>query len=255
MLGLIYGVSSYIAFLVVFVYFAFFSAGLLVPRSVDIGPAADLGTALLIDLVWIALFGLQHSLMARPEFKRRLTRSIPAHLERATFVLATSLVLIGLMWQWRPLPRILWNVDNEVVAIALWTLNALGWLGVPLSSFMIDHFDLFGLKQAVHGFRRTSYERTGFVTPMFYRYVRHPIMLSLFVGFWFTPYMTVGHLVLALGMSIYILIGVHFEERALLRELGSAYLHYQHTTPKFLPLGARNGQIEDGRPSSVGHSQ
>src|SRR4051812_38033163 len=222
MLGLIYAVLSYFTFLGVYVYFALFSAGAPVPRSVDLGPSANLGTALLIDLGWIVLFGLHHSLAARGNFKARLTRVIPAHLERATFVLASSLVLVGLMWQWRPLPQVLWNVENAALAIPLWTLNALGWLGVPLSSLMIDHFDLFGLKQAFHGFRRTSYARKGFVTPMFYRYVRHPMMLSLLVGFWSTPHMTAGHLVLALGMSVYIVIGVHFEERALLRELGSA---------------------------------
>jgi protein-S-isoprenylcysteine O-methyltransferase Ste14 len=134
----------------------------------------------------------------------------------------------------------------------LWTLNALGWLGVPLTSFMIDHFDLFGLKQAFHGFRRTSYERKGFVAPLLYRYVRHPMMLSLLLGFWSTPYMTAGHLVLSIGMTIYILIGVHFEERALVRELGNAYVRYQQTTPRFLPLSADNSDLEQGRPSSVG---
>ncbi len=238
MLGFIYSVASYLAFLGVFVYFAWFSDGIGVPRTVDNAPAAALTAALAINIGLMLVFGLQHSIMARASAKRALTRVVPARLERATYVLASSVALALLMWQWRGVDGVLWHVQSTALAAPLWALNALGWLGVPLCSFMIDHFDLFGLKQALNGFRKVSFERKGFVTPLLYKYVRHPMMTSLLVGLWVTPYMTVGHLLLTLGMTAYVLIGVHFEERALARELGRAYELYQATTPKFLPVGA-----------------
>jgi protein-S-isoprenylcysteine O-methyltransferase Ste14 len=250
MLGFIYSLVVYAGFLVIFNYFALFSAGVFVPKGVDTGVATDTSLALLINLSLLLLFGLQHSIMARAGFKRALTRFIPERVERATFVLASSLALGLLMWQWQPLPTLLWQVDNPIVASCLWAIQALGWLGVPLSSFMIDHFDLFGVKQAFHGFRRTSFERKGFVTPLLYRYVRHPMMTSLLVGLWLTPHMTVGHLLLSLGMSLYIVVGVHFEERALARELGLAYVRYQQATPKFLPLAAAKPATGEARVSS-----
>jgi methanethiol S-methyltransferase len=237
MFGLIYSVCSYLLFLAVFNYFAFFSAGVLVPRTVDVGLPASVGQALLIDCGLILLFGLQHSIMARHGFKQQLTRLVSERLERATFVLASSAALVLLMWQWRPIGPVIFSVQNPTWAAGLWLVNALGWLGVPASSFMIDHFDLFGVKQALHGFRRSSYPRTGFITPWFYKSVRHPMMTSLLVAFWVTPHMTIGHFVLSVGMSVYILVGVHFEERALAKELGDPYLSYQDSTPKFFPLG------------------
>lgn len=183
--------------------------------------------------------------MARPAFKSWLTRVVPAHLERATYVLFSNLALALLMWQWRPLHLELWHVESPALALPLWTLNALGWLGVPASSFMIDHFNLFGLKQAWAAFRRQSLKQPGFLVPFFYRYVRHPMMTSLLVGLWLTPHMTLGHLLLSAGMSVYILIGVHFEERALLRDLGQAYRLYQETTPQFLPVGGAKPRLRD----------
>jgi protein-S-isoprenylcysteine O-methyltransferase Ste14 len=237
MLGFIYGVASYLAFLGTFVYFAWFSDGVGVPRTVDNAPGAALATALAINVGLMLVFGLQHSIMARPGAKRALTRVVPARLERATYVLASSVALALLMWQWRRVDGVLWHVENVAWAGPLWVLNGLGWLGVPLSSFMIDHFDLFGLKQALNGFRKVTFERQGFVTPLLYKYIRHPMMSSLLVGLWVTPSMTVGHLLLSVGMTIYVVVGVHFEERALARELGHAYELYQATTPKFFPVG------------------
>jgi methanethiol S-methyltransferase len=236
MLGLLYSIASYGFFLVVFTYFAVFSDGILVPKTVDSGTPTSIAVAAIINLTLILLFGLQHSLMARASFKRGVTRVIPPALERATFVLASSLVLGLVMWQWRPLPSVLWHVDNPTAATALWSINALGWLGVPVCSFLIDHFDLFGIKQALHAFRRTTFDKKGFVTPLFYKYLRHPMMTSLMIGLWVTPHMTIGHLLLSSGMTIYILIGVHFEERSLATELGAEYERYQATTSKFLPL-------------------
>jgi protein-S-isoprenylcysteine O-methyltransferase Ste14 len=247
MLGLVYSAVSYVAFLATFVYFALFSDAVLVPKSVDDGNATPLALALTINLGLLLLWGLQHSVMARPAFKSWLTRLVPVHLERATYVMFSNLALGLLMWQWRPLPLDLWHVESRAIAAPLWIINALGWLGVPASSFMIDHFNLFGLKQALAGFRRKTLKPPGgFVTPLFYKYVRHPMMTSLLVGLWVTPHMTVGHLMLSLGMSAYIMIGVHFEERALLRELGQAYRLYQAATPQFLPVGGAKPQLSDG---------
>jgi methanethiol S-methyltransferase len=240
MFAIAYSVLSYLFFLAVFAYFALFSDGVLVPRSVDVGAPAPLVWALLINVSLILLFGLQHSVMARASFKRAITRLVPAHVERATFVLVSSLTLALLMWLWRPIGGALWRVENDSAVIALWLLNAAGWLGVPLCSFMIDHFDLFGIKQTLHNFRRTSVSHKGFVTPLLYKYVRHPMMTSILVGLWVTPYMTAGHLLLSVGMTAYVWIGVHFEERSLLRELGMDYQRYRATTPRFLPLGAPN---------------
>jgi protein-S-isoprenylcysteine O-methyltransferase Ste14 len=236
MLGLLYSIASYGLFLGVFTYFAVFSDGVIVPKTVDSGTPTSIAVAAIIDLTLILLFGLQHSIMARTSFKRVLTRVIPPALERSTYVLASSLVLALVMWQWRPLPSVLWHVDNFAAATTLWCINAVGWLGVPACSFLIDHFDLFGIKQALHGFRRTTFTKKGFVTPLFYKYLRHPMMTFLMIGLWVTPHMTTGHILLSAGMTIYVLIGVHFEERSLAKELGAEYERYQATTSKFLPV-------------------
>ncbi|HEY0475946.1 MAG TPA: isoprenylcysteine carboxylmethyltransferase family protein [Kofleriaceae bacterium] len=236
MLGLFYSIASYGLFLSSFTYFAVFSDGILVPRTVDSGSPTSIAVAAIVNLSLVLAFGLQHSIMARASFKRVLTRVCPPALERATYVLASSLVLILLMWQWHPWPSVLWHVDSPAAAATLWSINALGWLGVPASSFLIDHFDLFGIKRALHAFRRTTVAQKGFVTPLFYKYLRHPMMTSLMVGLWVTPHMTVGHAVLAAAMTIYILIGVRFEERSLAKELGAEYERYQATTPKFFPV-------------------
>ncbi len=249
MFGLFYSVVSYLGFLGVYCYFAAFSDGVFVPKTVDSGHGAEPVLALVIDVGLVLLFGLQHSIMARAGFKRVLTRVVPAALERATYVAASTAALAALIWFWQPLSGVVWHVQSSALATALWAVGAIGWLGVPLSSFMIDHFDLFGLKQAFYGLRKRSIERTGFVTPLVYRYVRHPMMSSLFLAFWATPHMSVGHLLLSTGMSLYIVIGVHFEERSLLRELGLPYARYQASTPRFLP--GRPNEALDGDPATT----
>ena len=250
MLGLIYSLVSYAGFLGVFTYFAFFSTAVLVPRHVDSGHAVGWAPALAVDLALLLVFGLQHSIMAREGFKRAWTRWIPPQLERATFVLASTLALALLIWQWQPLPARVWNVESLPAVVLLWSVNALGWLGGTFSTFLIDHFDLFGIKQAFHAFRRTSYQSRGFVTPILYKYMRHPLMSGLLVGFWVTPQMSVGHLVLSLGMTAYILVGVQFEERSLVRALGADYVRYQASTPKFLPLPRWKRGTKAGAPVS-----
>lgn len=236
MFGLIYSAVSYTFFLATFAYFTLFVDGVVVPKTVDSGTAGNLAIAVVANLALILLFGLQHSIMARASFKRVITRVIPAAVERATFVLMSTLVVLLLMWQWRPIGTVLWHVDNPAAASALWVLNGVGWVGVPFCTFLIDHFDLFGLKPAWYAFRRTTVPRRGFVMPLLYKHMRHPMMTAFLIGFWATPHMTVGHALLSAGMTIYILIGVTFEERALVRELGADYERYQATTSKFLPL-------------------
>jgi protein-S-isoprenylcysteine O-methyltransferase Ste14 len=250
MFGLVYGVLSYLGFLAVFVDFALFTDGCWVAKTVDSGLLHSPSSALLVDLGLMLLFGLHHSIAARSWFKRWLTRVVPLSLERATFVLGSWLILALLIWQWRPIPSPLWSVKSPAASALMWGVNALGWLGVPLSSLLIDHFDLFGVKRAFNGFRRTSFEGKGFVTPLLYKYVRHPMMTSLLIAFWVTPQMTLGRLLLSLGMTVYILIGVHFEEQALVEELGVAYVRYQASTPKFLPLRRPTATKVDAAPRS-----
>jgi protein-S-isoprenylcysteine O-methyltransferase Ste14 len=260
MVGIFYSVLSYLGFLAVYCYFAAFSSGVLVAKSVESGHADNLGLALVVNLGLVLLFGLQHSIMARTTFKQMLTRLIPSSLERATYVFASSVTVAAVIWLWQPMDGVVWHVESSALSTTLWLASAIGWLGVPLCSLMIDHFNLFGLKQAFFAFRQRSTESSGFVTPLLYRYVRHPMMTSFFVAFWATPHMSLGHLLLSSGMSVYILIGVYFEERSLLRELGSPYAKYQATTPRFVPgrsarkLVGETTLVSDAAPASTSRS-
>ena len=239
-LVLAYGVFSYAIFSVVFVYFIGFVVDLFVPRSVDRGPEAQPLLAVFTNLGLIALFALQHTLMARSSFKQWLTRFIPVAAERSTFVLVTSLVLGALCYYWRPLPEIVWQVEFVPLAGLLWTSCAAGWLLVFASSYMIDHYDLFGLRQVWLCFRRREYCHSPFVTRGAYKYVRHPLMLGVLLGVWSIPTMTQGHLLLALGLTAYIMIGIAYEERDLVRYLGMPYRKYQQTVPQLFPWRRRS---------------
>lgn len=229
---LLYSVIAYAVFLVVFLYLAAFVADTGVPRSMNAGPVA--APALAIDLALIALFGVQHSVMARPAFKHWVTRHIPPAVERSTFVLPASAVLAVLFWQWRPLPFAVWRAEGTLAAI-LPGASALGWATVLLSTFLIDHFDLFGLRQAWLHFAQRPLTPLSFRTTLLYRLVRHPIMLGFLVAFWFTPHMTAGHLLFAAGMTVYILIGVRHEERDLAQALGEPHVAWRRATPAFVP--------------------
>jgi protein-S-isoprenylcysteine O-methyltransferase Ste14 len=237
----------------VFLYLIAFVANILVPRSVDLGPPAAPVAAALGDLALIVLFGLQHSLMARPAFKRWITRTVPPPIERSTFVLATSLVLVLMFWLWRPLPVTVWRAHGDI-AIVLLAASAIGWGVVLLSTFLINHFDLFGLRQAWLHFTQRPLTPLPFRTTLLYRRVRHPIMLGFLVAFWFTPHMTAGHLLFAAGMTAYILVGVRYEERDLVQALGPRYAAYRRETPAFVPglPGARedlpHGSLQEERP-------
>lgn len=235
MFGIIYSAFGYLAFLGVFGALVLFTDGLLLPKTVDSVGEVDPTFAVLVNVGLILAFGLQHSVMARQSFKDRLTKIIPERLERSTFVWASSIALALLMIFWQPIEGVLWQIESKPLVLGLWTLNALGWLGVPVSSLLINHFSLFGLEQTWSAWKKRSVQAKGFVTPWLYRYVRHPMMTSILIALWASPTMGVSHALLSAGMSVYVLIGIHFEERSLLRELGEDYARYQREVPKLLP--------------------
>ncbi len=231
----VYGVLSYLVFLASFLYAIGFVGNFLVPKSIDSGTSPNLVAAVIINLVLLGLFAIQHSVMARPAFKRWWTRYIPPPAERSTYVLLSSLLLFLLFWLWQPLPATVWAVENPVGVFILWALFALGWLAVLLSTFMIDHFDLFGLRQIWLHWRGQDYVPPPFRTTALYRYVRHPIMLGFIIAFWATPQMSVGHLLFAIMTTGYILIGVTLEEQDLRKHIGETYRDYQRKVPMLFP--------------------
>lgn len=239
-LYLLFGVAAYLLFFATFLYLIAFVGNLpWVPVTVDRGGAVGpIGLALAVDVALIALFGLQHSVMARPGFKRAWTRIVPAPIERSVYVVAASLALILLFLLWRPIPGPVWSVDNAVAAAALWALFALGWLIVLVSTFLISHFELFGLAQVWgHARGRGEPAAPAFRTPFFYRWIRHPLYSGFFLAFWATPRMTLGHLLLAAGVSVYMLIAIRYEERDLVDTFGDDYRRYRERagmlTPRF----------------------
>jgi protein-S-isoprenylcysteine O-methyltransferase Ste14 len=230
-----YGAACYVVFLAAFLYSVGFVGNLVVPRTVDRGIEASLGEALLVNALLLAVFAAQHSVMARPAFKRLWTRIIPTAIERSTYVLFSSLALILLFWQWRSMPTIVWNVAWTPGRMLLWVLFAAGWTIVLLSTFMISHFDLFGLRQVYLAWQGKSYSELPFRTSMFYRVVRHPIMLGFIVAFWAIPTMTTGHLLFAVATTGYILIAVQLEEHDLAAALGTRYQEYRGRVPMLIP--------------------
>lgn len=234
-LGFGYGIAAYGIFFGAFLYLIGFLANFAVPKGIDDGLILPTAIALVIDFGLIALFGLQHSVMARPGFKRRIERFVPASFERSTFVLAASLVLILLLWQWKPLPQVVWRLESGLLSAAIWGVYATGFLLVLLTTFVIDHFDLFGLRQVTLNLLRKRYTHPPFKVTFFYKLVRHPLYLGFLLAFWATPDMTLGRLVFALGMTAYILIGVRYEERDLETFLGEDYRRYRASVPMFVP--------------------
>lgn len=254
-LVLLFSFASYSFFLLVFLYLLAFLANLqttalaetwpwaasLVPYSIDAGRSpGSAGAALAINIVLIALFGLQHSVMARQGFKRAWTRIVPREAERSVYVLASSVVLVIVMWQWRPMPTpALWHADMALTTTLAWGVMATGVVILLLSTFLIDHFDLFGLKQAWTGFMRRTFEPPRFKTPLLYKWVRHPLYVGWFFIFWGTPHMTAGHLLFAIGMSGYIFIAIQYEERDLESFHGEAYRKYREKVPMVVPIPGR----------------
>ena len=234
-----YGLLSYAVFFASFLYAIGFVGDLIVPKTIDSGPSAVLPEALAIDLVLLGLFAVQHSVMARSGFKAAWTRIVPRVAERSTYVLISSLLLVLIFWKWQAIGTVVWDVTSPVLKTILLALFALGWLIVLLSTFMINHFDLFGLRQVYLRMRGFDYAPLPFTQRAFYKFVRHPIMLGFVIAFWATPHMSVGHIVFSIATTGYILIGIFFEERDLVRYHGTEYEAYRASVPMLFPTGVK----------------
>lgn len=235
-LFLIYAVISYAIFFGTFLYAIGFVGGYLVPKDIDDGPETATSTALIINLALLGLFGVQHSIMARPAFKRAWQKLVPQPVERATYCLASSVCLILLYWLWRPMPGVVWDLMNSPGEWVMRGLFFFGWGLVLAASFMIDHFDLFGLRQAWLYFRGKEYTHHPFRTPFMYKYIRHPLYLGWFFAFWPTPVMTQGHLLFSIVTTTYIVAATVIEEHDLVGHLGDQYRDYRKTTPRYFPI-------------------
>jgi protein-S-isoprenylcysteine O-methyltransferase Ste14 len=235
-LFLLYGVVAYVIFLATFLYAIGFVSSLLVPKHIDSVPAVPLGNALLINAGLLTLFALQHSVMARPGFKRWWTMFVPEPIERSTYVLLASVCLIILFYYWQPLGGVVWGVESPALRLALQTLSMFGFTIVLVSTFLINHFDLFGLRQVWLYAMGRPYEHLPFRTPLFYKYVRHPLYLGFLIAFWSTPTMTVAHLFFAIMTTGYILTAIQLEENDLVKTFGKRYREYKQSAPMIIPF-------------------
>lgn len=233
----LYGILSYLIFLVAFLYSVGFAGNMLVPKNIDSGQESGMAYSIVINLLLLSLFALQHSIMARPAFKQWWTKIISPVIERSTFVLLTSLILLLIFWQWRPMTGIIWDVQNPTLILVIQAIFWLGWLIVFLSTFMINHFHLFGLDQVFNNFRNQKPTGLKFKESFFYKFVRHPIMTGFIIAFWAAPTMTYGHLLFAAVTTVYILIAVKYlEEKDLEKEIGEPYKDYQKRVPMLIPF-------------------
>lgn len=251
MFVMLYGVIGYLSFVVAILYAICFLGGFLVPKTVNSGEVEPWVRSVVIDSLLLGLFAVQHTIMARPAFKKWWTRIVPVAIERSTFVLVASLILILLFWQWRPLPGVVWSVEHEFAKPLLVGLSLVGWALVFYSSFLIDHFDLFGLRQTFFHWRGRTYTHPTFQKPLLYRLIRNPLMLGFLIAFWSTPVMTQGHLLFAGLATAYIFVGVRFEERDLLRILGEDYRRYRQRTPMLVPWPRKNAPTESSMAESA----
>ncbi len=239
-LTLTYGVVVYGLFLGTFCYLIGWIADLVVPWTIDNDQPASLGVTLGVNIGILSLFAVQHTVMARLAFKDWWTRFVPRPIERSTFVLFTVAILLLMVWQWRPLPSVVWHVENGALGALLWTLYGVGWAVVLISTCIIDHFDLFGLKQTIFYARGKPYPLPQFEERLFYRHVRHPLMLGFLIAFWSAPVMTQGRLLFAVVTTAYILIAIQIEERELVSMHGEDYESYRHRVPMLFPTGRRS---------------
>jgi protein-S-isoprenylcysteine O-methyltransferase Ste14 len=233
--GLVYGILMYLIFLATFSYAVCFVGNFFVPKTIDSGAESPLVQAIAINAFLLAAFAIQHSVMARQGFKKAWTQVVPRHLERSTYVLAASLVLALLLWQWRPIPQTVWELHGAaatVLSVTFW----LGWAILLASTFLINHFELFGLKQVWAYMREQQPTDAKFRTPSLYKVVRHPLYLGFVIAFWSAPRMSVGHLIFAIATTGYILLGIYFEERDLINAHGQAYRRYREQVPMLVPF-------------------
>jgi methanethiol S-methyltransferase len=231
----LYGLVAYLVFFVAFLYAVGFVAGLVVPKTIDSGRVSSAAEALIVNLLLMTLFAVQHSLMARKQFKQWWTQYVPKPVERSTYVLFASLALILLFWQWRPMPGILWHVEEPEMAATITAISFGGWLMVLSSTFLINHFELFGLHQVANNLTGLESPAPRFRTPLYYKFVRHPIYLGFVIAFWAAPTMSVGHLLFAAVTTAYIFVGIFLEERDLVEMFGDEYRRYKQRVSMLLP--------------------
>jgi len=234
-IAFLYGLISYVVFFVAFLYAIGFVSGLLVPKTIDSGTLAPTSEALAVNIVLMSLFAIQHSVMARRQFKEWWTQYVPKSVERSTYVLFASLVLVLLFWQWRPMPNVVWHIENPLVATAITSLSFLGWLIVLTSTFLINHFELFGLHQVANNLAGRTMPVPRFRTPLYYKFVRHPIYLGFIIAFWAAATMSVGHLLFAAVTTAYIVVGALLEERDLADLFGDEYRTYKTRVSMLVP--------------------
>lgn len=237
-----YGAAAYVMFLAAFLYLVGFLGNLVVPKSIDSGTGSATATSFVINVALLGLFALQHSVMARPSFKRWWTRTVPVAIERSTYVLLTNVVLALLFWQWRPMTAVVWDVSSGTSARIVEALFCAGWVVVLLGTFMTNHFELFGLRQVYLYLVGREHTPVRFTARGFYRYVRHPLMAGFLLAFWATPRMTFGHLVFSMVMTGYVLLAIRLEERDLVVSLGEQYVEYRESTPALVPRGRGAGR-------------
>lgn len=238
-LAVLYGIVAYMIFLVTFVYAIAFVGDMVVPKTVDSGTPGPLMEALIVNVVLLGIFAVQHSVMARQGFKRWWTRIVPKSVERSTFVVFATAALALMLWQWRPMPDVIWSVQDPIAIAAIQVVFWLGWALLLLSTFLLNHFELFGLRQVLARMMGWKLPDPQFRTPFLYKRVRHPLYLGFILGFWAAPTMTMGHLLLSVGTTGYILIGIFFEERDLIRLFGEQYRAYRRQVSMLIPLPGR----------------
>jgi protein-S-isoprenylcysteine O-methyltransferase Ste14 len=239
-IAFLYGLASYLVFFFTFLYAIGFVSGLVVPKTIDTGTLGSMTEAFIVNLLLMSLFAVQHSVMARKQFKRWWTQYVPALIERSTYVLFASLALILLFWQWRPMPMVVWQVADPQIAGVIMGLSFVGWLLVLTSTFLINHFELFGLHQVAINLAGRTMNKPRFKTPMLYKIVRHPIYLGFIIAFWAAPVMTVGHMLFAAVTTAYIFVGILLEEHDLVALFGDDYRRYRERVAMLIPFWTKS---------------